>query len=401
MQKKLAIVVQRYGLEINGGAEYHARLIAKRLCRQHKVEVLTTCALDYVTWSQHYPEGSEVIEGISVRRFQVDQERDPKRFGDLQKIIVNEEHTLEMEEEWMREQGPVSSEMREYIDVHQSDYDLFIFFSFRYYSTFMFLPLVAAKSILVPTAEHDDIIHLRLFRDFFHLPAALAYNSIEERELILNISRNHAVPGLVVGVGSEIPSKADEQSFREKYKITGPYLLYVGRLDENKGIPHLFEYFKRYSFEFPKDPIQLVLAGKTIIDIPQHPKIRYIGFVSDNDKFNALSGAEVLVIPSQFESLSMVTLEAWAMNKPVLANGRTDVLKGQCQRSQAGLWYSNYDQFCRSLRILTDSESLRRKMGENGRKYFETHYSWAVIEDKYERLLRMVGGSSSKTADPA
>jgi len=400
MQKKVAIVVQRYGLEINGGAEYHARLIAKHLSRKHKIEVLTTCALDYVTWSPFYPEGIDIIEGIAVRRFLVDRERDPKRFGDLQKIILNEEHTILMEEEWMREQGPECSSMGEFIAEHQSEFDLFIFFSFRYYTTFKLLPLVAHKAILVPTAEHDDIVYLRLFKQFFQLPAAIAYNSVEERDLIWKIAQNHDVMGLVVGVGSEIPAKADELAFREKYSIPSPYILYVGRLDENKGLPQLFDHFVRYSKDYPNNPVQLVLAGKTIVDIPDHPKMRYIGFVSDEDKFNGLAGAECLVIPSQFESLSMVTLEAWAMSKPVLANGRTEVLKGQCQRSQAGLWFTDYEQFSSALQLLTSHNALRKKMGINGRNYFIQHYSWSVIEAKYEQLIKTVEGLATKKGYP-
>lgn len=399
MHGKLGIVVQRYGLEINGGAEYHARLIAKHLSKNHQVEVLTTCAVDYVTWAQHYPPGEETIDGVTVRRFPVDRERDPKRFGDLQKIVVNHEHTAAMEEAWMQEQGPASSAMREYVLKNQDDYDLFIFFSFRYYTTFTILPMLAGKSILVPTAEHDEIIYLRLFKAFFQLPAAIAYNSFEERDLIWKISQNQTVPGLVVGVGSEIPPSGDGQQFRQKFSIEAPYALYIGRLDENKGVPLLFEFFIRYAEQYPQDGIHLVLAGKTIVPIPQHPRIHYIGFIDDQDKYNALAGAEFLVIPSQFESLSMVTLEAWAMGKPVLANGRTDVLKGQCMRSHAGLWFMDYGQFCRSWRLLAGNRQLRETMGENGCSYFKKQYSWPVIEAKYEQLLAMASGSLIKKAD--
>ena len=88
--------------------------------------------------------------------------------------------------------------------------------------------------------------------------------------------------------------------------------------------------------------LHLVLIGNPIIPIPDHPKIHHLGFVNDQDKFDALAAAELLIMPSYFESLSMVALEAWALGKPVLANGRCDVLKGQCIRSNGGLYYDNF-----------------------------------------------------------
>ena len=311
------------------------------------------------------------------------------------------EHPESLENDWMTEQGPVSTAMKDYLLEHQPEYDLFIFFSFRYYTTFTMLPFLSEKSILVPTAEHDDIIYLRLFKSFFHYPAAIAYNSEEERALIRKISHNEEVPGLVVGIGSEIPRSGNESRFRARFQISAPYIFYVGRLDENKGIPLLFDYFLRYCKGHPRETLQLVLAGKTIIDIPDHPRIRYLGFIEDEDKFDGLAGADLLVIPSQYESLSMVTLEAWAMSKPVLANGRTEVLKGQCQRSNAGLWFERYDQFACALALLVKNADLRKKMGENGRHYFVENYSWPVIEAKYERLIRMVEDRAVRNSAPA
>ena len=93
------------------------------------------------------------------------------------------------------------------------------------------------------------------------------------------------------------------------------------------------------------------------------------------------------MMPSFYESLSMVTLEAWAMEKPVLANAHCDVLKGQCLRSNAGLFYENYGEFHEGLRLLLESPELRRAMGINGRRYFTENYTWDVIEKKYLNIL--------------
>jgi len=124
------------------------------------------------------------------------------------------------------------------------------------------------------------------------------------------------------------------------------------------------------------------------LKIPSHPDIRYLGFLSEEDKFSALVGSLALIMPSFYESLSMVTLEAWAKRKPVLANSRCEVLKGQCLRSNAGLLYEDRREFTEALILLLSSPQLRGAMGENGERYFTQNYTWEVIENKY---LSVVG----------
>jgi glycosyltransferase involved in cell wall biosynthesis len=248
------------------------------------------------------------------------------------------------------------------------------------------------KAILVPTAEHDEVIYLRLFKRLFHMPGAIIYNSHEEKEIINKVSGNEQVPGDIVGVGSELPVTFSPQTFREAFNITGKYFVYIGRLDENKGVPILLEYYLKLLRETNVE-MTLVLLGKSVIEIPGHPRIKYLGFMMNEGKFNALYGAEFLVIPSQFESLSMVALEAWAIGKPVVANGRTEVLQGQCRRSNAGLWYTNYEEFKEIILLLAENEGLKKILGKNGRTFFETHYSWPVIENKYLRIIECLDGS--------
>jgi len=112
----------------------------------------------------------------------------------------------------------------------------------------------------------------------------------------------------------------------------------------------------------------------------------------EDDKFSGLEGSMMLMMPSFYESLSMVTLEAWALGKPVLANGQCDVLRGQCVRSHAGLYYENYGEFKEAFRLLLDSGRLRGVMGKNGERYFKTRYTWDVIESKYLALFDRLAG---------
>jgi glycosyltransferase involved in cell wall biosynthesis len=384
---KLAFIVQRYGLDISGGAELHCRWVAEHMARYAEVEVLTTRAADYVTWKNHYPAGLQTINGLRVRRFPVVRPRHPERFGRIQERILNFEHTAGDELRWLDEEGPRSKALLRYIRKNEADYDYFIFFSYRYYHSYWGIRTVPAKALLVPTAERDPVINLKLFKDLFRLPRAFIYNSIEERDMIQTLSQNQAVPGVVAGVGTEMPDTYSPERFCQKYGLDGDYVIYIGRVDQNKGFPQMFDFFLRYKKE-TGSPIKLVMIGGTVLPIPAHPDIRYLGILSEEDKFDGLAGASLLVMPSFYESLSMVTLEAWALHKPVLANALCDVLAGQCRRSNGGLFYRDYREFREALSLLLASPELRRAMGENGGRYYQANYTWEAIENKYLSILQ-------------
>lgn len=386
---KIAFVVQRYGNEINGGAELHCRWVAEHMSKYWDVEVLTTRAFDYITWKNHYPKGVAEVNGIPVRRFSVTRPRDPEKFGRIQKFILEHEHRMEDELKWLDEEGPLSPSLIEYLKEHREDYDYFIFFSYRYYHSYWGIQALPSRSILVPTAERDEVVDLSIFKDLFKRPRAFIYNSHEERSMINGISGNQGIPGDVVGVGTVVPEHFSVQEFRKKFGISEPYAVYIGRIDENKGCDQLFQYFLRLKRE-EESALKLVLVGSTKLKIPAHRDVVYLGFLSEEDKFAALGGAELLFMPSFYESLSMVTLEAWALQKPVLANARCEVLQGQCLRSNAGLFYANFLEFREGLNLLMSSPELRAAMGRNGRKYFEENYTWDVIEKKYLNILEIL-----------
>jgi glycosyltransferase involved in cell wall biosynthesis len=401
---KLAVAVQRYGADINGGAELHARYIAERLARHAQVEVVTTCARDYVTWRNERPAGIEQVNGIPVRRFPVRQERDPYHFGRLSRRVFGDQHSVGDELAWLESEGPASPAMIDYLERSAPQLDFVLLFSYRYYHAWHGARRVPDKAILVPTAERDPAVGLRIFGPTFRGVRAVMYNSHEERAMIQAATGNQAVPGVVVGVGSEIPRRSEAQRFRKKHNIQKPFAIYVGRIDENKGCKELFDFFLRYAATFPRG-LDLVLIGSPIMPIPQHRRIHHLGFLPDEDKFDGIAASDLLIMPSYFESLSMVALEAWAMGRPVLANGRCDVLKGQCIRSGAGLYYERYEEFAETLYALESNGPLHARLGRNGRDYFTEHYTWPVIERKYldmfDRLTREgASGAARKPTEP-
>jgi glycosyltransferase involved in cell wall biosynthesis len=272
-------------------------------------------------------------------------------------------------------------------------FDYVICFSYRYWTTVHAMRVAAGKAILVPTAEPDPTIEVPLYHPVFRSARAIVYNSHEERSMIVRHAANDAVPGDVVGVGIVEPPPSDAARFRAGRGIDGPFVFYIGRIDRNKGCEQLFDYFEATWRAMERDglePPKLVLAGSAILDIPEHPGIVYLGRVSDEEKYDALGASLALIMPSFFESLSMVLLEAWALGRPVFVNAHCDVLEGQTIRAQGGLYYRTLGEFDHGLRLLAEDERLRDVLGANGRRYYLEHYRWPVIEEKYERILHQL-----------
>ena len=382
---RILFVIQRYGLEVAGGSELHCRWLATRLARRHQVEVATTCALDYIEWRNHYPPGEDTVDGIRVRRFPVARPRSEHRFSLVQDLVYHDEHTLDEEREWVVENGPVCPALVKALPGWTAD--VVVFYSYRYYQSFFGLPAVADRAVLVPTAEEDPAVELPVFAPLFRAPRGILYLTPEERALVNGVSGNEAVPSVVIGSGINVPDGWRSADVRTRYSLPDRYLLYAGRIDRNKGADKLFAYYRRLADDWPEVP-PLVLVGKPALPIPDHPKVRHLGFVSEEEKFALLAGCDVLLMPSAYESLSVIVLEAWAMGRPVLVNSACKVLEGQCVRSGGGLFYRGYSEFAEALRRLLADAELRRRLGEAGRRYVAAEYDWDVVERRTEEFLR-------------
>lgn len=396
----IAVVVQRYGADINGGAELHARYIAERLSPHANVRVLTSCARDYLTWRNEFPAGTDTVHGIPVERFPVSHERDLEDFGRQSERVFHQLHSINDELRWLDSEGPRCTGLIERLRRSGDEFDFVLLFSVRYYHAYHGARALPHRAILVPTAEREPSIGLQIMQPIFRGVRAVMYNSLEERATIQALAANGHVPGVVVGVGSEVPEHTDPERVRAKYGLHNPFVIYVGRIDANKGCGELFEYFLAF-LERTGRAMDLVLIGTPVLPIPKHPRIRHLGFVSDADKFDAIAASEALIMPSYFESLSMVALEAWALGRPVLSNERCDVLVGQSRRSNAGLYYNDAAEFGAALDVLLDNRPLAHALGANGRDYFRRHYAWPVIEGKYlEMFSRLKASPPTHTMEP-
>lgn len=409
---KIAFVVQRYGTEILGGAEYHCRLVAERLADRHSVEVLTTCARDYSTWENVYPEGADRVRGVTVRRFATSRTRDMAEFNAYSDWIFNNRHTRQDEMEWLKQQGPWSPSLLEYLERHHQNYDILIFFTYLYAPTVLGLKIAPSKSLLVPTAHDEPAIRLGIYDDVFAGAAGIVWNTDAERRFVSDRFHLRALVEDVVGCGVDVPearfSGADDMpslapvlptateplpphlegpanAFRRRRRIHGAFALYGGRIDPGKGCEELLEYFQAFLKE--GGDASLLLMGVKLMPLPDDPHVRFAGTLPDEERLHALEAATVVVVPSPHESLSLLALEAFAVGTPVLANGRSEVLVDHCRRSNAGLYYEDKFEFVEALKLLTKDQGLRKAMGRNGQAYVNANYRWDIILHKYERMM--------------
>jgi len=387
VSERVLVVVQRYG-DVAGGAETHARELVNRLKAHYAVEVATTTAKDYWTWEHAFIAGIDKVDGVPVHRYPVlHGRRQPFRL--YERAAFRGGHTLADERAFIDAQGPYAPELLEHVYRHGRDFDVVLFFTYIYYPTVRGVPLVAERAVVVPTAHDEPAIGLASYRPVFHAPRALAYNTIEERDMVHRRFGNQRVPHDVVGVGIDVPADASAERFRARHGITGPFFLYVGRIVESKGCPELFDHWARFSAAYP-GRATLVLIGHPEMAIPSSPGIRHLGRLDDAEKFDAFAACTAYVHPSLLESLSLVTLEAWAMGRPTICSVRSPVLASMTRRAGAGMPYGSATEFSELLAVLLERPELAAQLGANGKAFVERTYTWPVVVEKYRDLFSEV-----------
>ena len=386
---EVALVVQRYGPDVTGGSESLARALAERLAAGFDVTVFTTCARDYVTWRNELPAGEQAMDGVTVRRFPVDEERDLAAFNRFGESLYDLPHTDEDEREWLRQQGPYVPRLVDALRAEQGRFRAILFFTYLYYPTVEGLSAAPDRSILVPTTHDEPPLRFRLYRELFGRARAFAFLTPAEEALVRSRFEVGSRPAFVAGMGVDEPGASEVASFRAVNGLTEPYLLYAGRIDAGKGCADMLRYYERYRGRVER-PADLVLIGRLAMDEPAGEGVRCLGFVSEEDKQAAFAGASVVVCPSAYESLSIALLEGFARGVPGLVNARSAVLKEHCLLSRGGLWYEDGLEFVGALETLMADDALRRALGEGGRGHVARHYRWDVVMDRYRSLIDAV-----------
>jgi glycosyltransferase involved in cell wall biosynthesis len=380
---RVAIVVPRYGRDVLGGAETLARGFAEEAVEQGwSVEVWTTCARSHYTWKNVHAEGIEDDDGLTVRRFRV-QVQDPNRHAALLEKLDYREHLPKEEHgDWLSS-GAHSPGLYAHVGRHAHEFDLVVALPavapLVHYAAW----IVPDRVVVLPCLHDEPTAYLEPIRMLMEEVRGVMFLSPEEKELAL--LRLGVRPQQVALLGGGVDAGA---SGCEMPNTDGRArdLLYVGRLEEGKGLLLLYRYVQRFADE--GGDIRLIVLGRGPVEPPDHPAIEYRGFVSEDERRRAYCSSGALCQPSVNESFSLTIMESWLAGRPVLVRGDCAVTRGHVQRSKGGLWFSSYEEFAEAVGWLRANPHLGDRMGENGRQYVRRNYTWPAVVERFGRFVQ-------------
>ena len=391
--KKIGFVIPWFAEKIPGGAEMELRGLTEHLHKANiEVEILTTCVKEFsADWNvDYYKVGTEIINGILVRRFKV-KKRNADAFHKINAKLMNSEKvSLEEEDVFLREMVN-SVDLYEYMYKYKDDYSLFVFIPYMFGTTYYGCQVCPEKSVLIPCLHNESYAYMQRFKEVYSKIGGMIFHAKPEEDLakhILNI-KNVKVSTLGEGVNTILSYNANR--FIDKYKITEPFILYAGRKDKGKNVDTLIKYFIEYKTRY-SNGLKLVLIGGGNLELSEHIKndIYDLGFLPLQDKYDAYSAATVLCQPSKNESFSLVIMESWLCGRPVLVNGECEVTKHFTTISNGGLYFNNYFEFQECINYFVNNYKVAKGMGENGCGFVESNFSWDVIVERYLEFFKGV-----------
>lgn len=389
--RKIGFVIPWYGEDIPGGAEMELREVATHLQRAGMdVEILTTCVREFsADWNEnYYSAGTAVVEDIAVRRFPV-RRRDTAAFDRVNRRLMEGQHLSLQEEKTFVEEMVNSPQLYEYLKDASDDYALYVFIPYMFGTTYYGMQACPEKSVLIPCFHDEAYLYLRLFRQAYIQARGIIYNAMPEMELANKVYDFTTTEQICMGIGMDTNICADADAFRKAYRIQKPFLLYAGRKDAGKNVHTLLRYFAEYKQRHGDSDLQLVLIGGGSIEIPASVRddVYDLGFVSRQDKYDAMAAAELLCQPSHNESFSLVIMESWLCGRPVLVHSQCAVTRDFARRANGGLYFRNYFEFEGCVQYILTHPEQARTMGQNGGAFVRENFNWDVIVEKYRAFF--------------
>ncbi|RMD88118.1 MAG: glycosyltransferase [Candidatus Dadabacteria bacterium] len=394
-----AFCVPRYGAEIAGGAEALVRELAQALAFQgHSVDVLTTCAKDNRTWQNEYLAGTEVIDGVTVRRFKVDERNLDKWLAVELQIHEGRRPPIDKQIEWM-EESVNSLQLYEYIFQNAGNYKAIFFAPYLFGTTFWGSQIAPKKSVLIPCLHDENYAYLEIMNVMFHKVRGCIFNSSAEKDLASRLFGD--LKGGEVGMGFKLSAHKNE--FSPYFSDMFPYLLYFGRKETGKNLHLLVDYFVSLKESGFCPELKLVIAGGGDItdigreDAVQREDIIDLGFLSESEKQRLIRHSLAVCQPSVNESFSIVLMEAWELERPVIVHARCPVTREHVLESGGGLYFSSPEDFAGIIERMLKDRELCLQMGQCGRLYVERKYNRDSVMKRFENTLRVIFGDGSES----
>jgi O-antigen biosynthesis protein len=390
---KLAIVVPRYGPGVVGGAETLCRDYALRLrAAGHDVEVLTTCARDHFTWRNELPAGSTVIEGVPVRRFPVTMAKDHGAVTMLHaRLDAGFALDAAGERRWVENTG-YSAPLLDAIAATAAQVDALLFAPYLFAATVFGARVAPQRSLVIPCLHDEAYARFAIVQDTLRGVAGLIFNSAPERDLAARLlGADTLPPHRVVGVGFDDPGPLDGAAWRQRTRVDGDLVAYAGRREIAKNFPLLLRWMTAYDQGLSSyGPATLLAMGSGEIRAPRSARnvVHDLGFVSQQEKLEALAASVLTAQLSLNESFSYVLMESWLAGTPVVVHADCAVTRSHCEESGGGLWVRDAETFAAALDRLRADAALRSRLATAGGRYVRSEYSWPAVLRRLESAVR-------------
>ena len=231
---------------------------------------------------------------------------------------------------------------------------------------------------------------------------------IRSAKRCIAVSKREVNDYIKSGVSSEkieyIPNGIDSKEFveddfgihfRKKYDIdTRPIILFIGRIDPIKGPDLLLRAFGKLSKDFSN--YQLIIAGNnlgflsTIMDeckaLKLENKVTFLGPIIGKDKLSAYNAAKLFVIPSRFDSMTIVALEAAVSGSPIVITKECDF--SELAEASSGIEVgANEAEIEGGIRIALSGKINLEVMSNNARNFVNKNYDWNIISKKFIKVF--------------
>lgn len=406
---KVCFVIGLYGEDVNGGAEKHCKMLAQRLATTYNVEVLTSTVKDYTRFDSFFTPGVTEINQVTVRRFKTkafDQElfqrnykksslgRKVRKFcfrmgllKSLADFFPRWNLALKNEISTLKSNGLYSPELLAYLQKNEEQYQAIFLLSYPNPNFYFINKNLGHKCVLIPTAHDEGDFFRSYLSHLFTTIKHIAFNTEAERTLCSTIFGKKMAQSSILAVGVELAEPENQELVVTKFNLPQRYVLYFGRIAKEK-MGSLIDWFLSYKNE-SQDDVKLVLTGGMYMEPIHHKDIIYTGFVDEHEKTSLIQGAELIINPSDRESLSLLLLESMYLGKPLLVNGKSEVLRQHCIASDyAANYYDSKKDFLQKLRYMLNKEIDVEERAKKAKDYVDKYYNWESIKQRFTTIVQ-------------